>query len=114
MSNPKVVAGGSLTQRLEVREVFEHLNDRDKLYAHHLSRAAWHGTRIILRQVSPEAEQIFDLILELYQSCSGHWDCLKESCGADEQGLHDFLEYAALFLGNIGNYYVNHQSTEQD
>ncbi|KAG9699925.1 hypothetical protein KCU95_g1020, partial [Aureobasidium melanogenum] len=104
-TTPRVVAGGSLTQRLEMREVFEHLTDKDKLYAHHMSRATWHGTRIILRQVSPEAEAIFDLILELNQSCSGNWLSLIKSCGIDQRELHDFLEYAALLLGNIGNYY---------
>ncbi|KAK6000667.1 hypothetical protein QM012_003392 [Aureobasidium pullulans] len=105
MENSKVVAGGSLTQRLEIQEVFEHLSAREKLYAHHMSRAAWDGTRIILRQVSFEAEQIFDLILELYQSCSGDWTLLMENCDVDQKNLDNLLEYAALFLGNIGNYY---------
>ncbi|THW94321.1 hypothetical protein D6D17_07945 [Aureobasidium pullulans] len=105
MTAPMVVAGGSLTQRLEIREVFEHLSDQEKLYAHHLSRAAWYGTRVILRQVSPEAEDIFNLILELHQSCSGAWEALIDSCDISKSDLEDFLEYAALFLANIGNYY---------
>lgn len=112
MTAPMVVAGGSLTQRLEIREVFEHLSDQEKLYAHHLSRAAWYGTRVILRQVSPEAEDIFNLIFELHQSCSGAWEALIDSCDISKSDLEDFLEYAALFLANIGNYYVRYKVSD--
>jgi hypothetical protein len=69
--------------------------------------AAWHGTRIILRQVSPEAPFIYDFILELYSACSGNWDKLVEQGDLKEQELEAFLDYAATFLSNIGNYYVS-------
>ncbi|KAJ9648287.1 hypothetical protein H2199_001140 [Coniosporium tulheliwenetii] len=70
-----------------------------------MSRAAWHGTRIILRQVSPESLGIFDFILELYACCSGDWDGFVGKCGFAAAELDVFLEYAATFLSDVGNYY---------
>lgn len=69
--------------------------------------AAWHGTRIILRQVSPESLSIFDFILELYRVCDeGDWAKLASKAQVLMRELRLFLEYSAIFLGNVGNYYV--------
>jgi dipeptidyl-peptidase-3 len=68
------------------------------------SRAAFIGTRITLRQVSPESEPIFDFIIELYKSSNGDWPALQKKAGISEDELKYFLEYAAMFLGNCGNY----------
>lgn len=69
-------------------------------------RAAWHGSRIIMRQVSPESQPIFDFIFETYRACDGNWESLAELVGISDESLDGYLEYAAVFLGNIGNYYV--------
>ncbi|KAG2420223.1 hypothetical protein HFD88_005023 [Aspergillus terreus] len=101
-----------LITRLSVANFFDALTPREQLYAHHLSRAAWAGTRIVLRQVSPEAPQIFDLIRELYKACQGNWKSLLNTPSLaaglrDEQERHlqEFLSYAATFFSNMGNYY---------
>ncbi|KAI0545209.1 dipeptidyl peptidase III [Xylaria curta] len=94
-----------IIQHLAVKEVFQQLSDREKLYAHHISRAAWHGSRIIMRQVSPEATGIFDFIVALYKSCGGKWEKLVGGPGVTNQELAAFLEYAGHFLYNIGNYW---------
>lgn len=79
-----------------------------------LFRAAWYGARITFRQVSPEANTIFDLLIELHRCCNGNWPALLTLLGEDEiaddakQELDRFMEYAALFLSNQGNYYVSH------
>lgn len=57
-----------------------------------------------LRQVSPESEPIYDLIIALYAACKGDWKALAEKTGASEDEVNSFLEYAAQFLGNCGNY----------
>lgn len=67
-------------------------------------RASFFGTRIILRQVSPESEPIYDFILTLYHHCNGNWAKLQKETGVNDDHLNDFLNYAAQFLGNIGNY----------
>lgn len=69
-------------------------------------RAVWSGTRIILRQVSPEANSIFDFIMALYHSCQGDWEVLARQANVDFGDVRLFLDYAAIFLSNIGNYYV--------
>ena len=56
---------------LAIKPHFEALDDKQKLYAHYISRAAFAGTRINLRQVSPESEAIFDFILTLHKQGKG-------------------------------------------
>ena len=95
---------------LSVEGVFNKLNPHEQLYAHHLAKAAWSGTRIIHRQVSPESSGIFDFILRLYETCKddyrGDWGALANSCNVSHADVNAFLEYAATFLSNMGNYYV--------
>ncbi|KAL9108817.1 MAG: hypothetical protein Q9227_006474 [Pyrenula ochraceoflavens] len=90
--------------RLEIRPHFEALTDDQKLYAHYISRAAFSGTRIVQRQISPESEPIFDLILALHRACSGDWKSLASKTGVAEEDVGAFLNYSAQFLGNGGNY----------
>lgn len=45
--------------------------------------------------------------MELYRVCSGgDWEKLASKAEVSIDELREFLEYAAIFLGNIGNYYV--------
>ncbi|RKK17492.1 Dipeptidyl peptidase 3 [Fusarium oxysporum f. sp. cepae] len=90
--------------KLDIESQFGRLTDREKRYAHHMARSAWFGTRIILRQVSPESPAIFDFILELYRTCSGNWRSLIGP-NVSSKDLQRLLTYAATFLSNVGNYY---------
>ena len=96
--------------QLSIANAVDGLTPKEKLYSHHLARAAWSGTRIILRQVSPEANSIFDFIMELARCCrerfSSSWAALAETFYVNEADMASFLTYAARFLSNIGNYYV--------
>ncbi|KAF3914341.1 hypothetical protein AA313_de0206240 [Arthrobotrys entomopaga] len=56
-------------------------------------------------QVSRESTIIFDIILELYRVCQGDWKTYTEYVGVDEDNVLGFLEYAATFLHNLGNYF---------
>jgi dipeptidyl-peptidase-3 len=47
---------GTVTNQLFVKDVIDSLIQHEKLYALHLLLAAWHGSKIILRQTSHEAE----------------------------------------------------------
>ena len=67
-------------------------------------RAAFEGTRITLRQVSPESEPIYDFIISLYKSCDGDWTGLAKKTNVSDEHVRFFLEYATQFLGNCGNY----------
>ncbi|KAL7919267.1 peptidase family M49 domain-containing protein [Trichoderma austrokoningii] len=96
---------GATIHQLKIKTIFDALGERDKLYAHHLARAAWHGSRIIMRQVSPESPDIFDFIMDLYRACDGKWNTLVTQCNITPEELASFLEYAAMFLCNLGNFY---------
>ncbi|KAL9037456.1 MAG: hypothetical protein Q9214_005698 [Letrouitia sp. 1 TL-2023] len=95
--------------QLSIKKAFDGLTSKEKLYAHYLARAAWSGTKIILRQVSPESNDIFDFIMEIYRYCQksffGQWTDLSRASGITEMDMGSFLEYAASFLSNVGNYY---------
>ncbi|KAH1915288.1 hypothetical protein KXW47_003314 [Aspergillus fumigatus] len=81
--------------QLSVAAAFEGLTSKEQLYAHHTARAAWHGARIILRQVSPEATDIFDFIMALHHSCDGQWEHLARRAQVDMTEVEKFLDYAA-------------------
>lgn len=80
---------------LQVKLHIDTLTPRQKLYALHMSRAAWHGQRIVLAQVSPESPVIFDFLLSYFQ---GHAENISD------QHVSLLLAYSTEFLGNGGNY----------
>lgn len=89
---------------LAIKPHFEALTDKEKLYAHHISIASFAGTRIVLRQVSPEAEDIYDFIIALHKHCGGDYTKLEKQSGLNDREIQEYLNYAAQFLGNCGNY----------
>ncbi|KAA8646579.1 uncharacterized protein ATNIH1004_008012 [Aspergillus tanneri] len=91
--------------QLSVASAFDNLDRQQKLYAHYMFKAAWSGSRIIFRQVSPEANSIFDFIMALYRSCDGDWEHLARRENLDVCEVQPFLDYAVTFLSNMGNYY---------
>jgi dipeptidyl-peptidase-3 len=62
-----------LLVQLAIKPHFDALSQQEKKYAHYISRASFAGTRINLRQCSPESEGIFDLVLALHSSCNGEY-----------------------------------------
>lgn len=78
-----------------------------------LRSACFAGTRIVLRQVSPESEPIYDFIVALHHHCKGDWKQIQQDAGLSDDELRAFLDYAAQFLGNAGNYKVGFQHIKQ-
>ncbi|KAJ5640462.1 dipeptidyl-peptidase 3 [Penicillium herquei] len=102
---------GEITHRLEIGKVFDRLaedEDRDgkshRVYAHHLARACWHGSRITLRQTSSEAEGIFDFILLTHQACAGEWGNFI-GYGLTKEEVDSWLEFAGMFMSSLRNYF---------
>ena len=54
--------------------------------------------------MSPESEAIYDIIVSLYKAFNGNWAEVQTKSGVGDEDLRYFLEYAAQFLGNYGNY----------
>lgn len=46
-----------------------------------------------MRQVSPESEDIYDFIIELYKSFNGDWSSAQKKAGISDEDLKFFLEY---------------------
>ena len=66
--------------------------------------ACFAGSRIVLRQVSPESEHIYDFIVALHKHTKGDYAALAKEAGLASNELDAYLDYAAQFLGNMGNY----------
>lgn len=73
-----------------------------KSYDRH--RACFAGTRIVLRQISPESEPIYDFIVALHKHCKGDYPAIAKDAGLSQDDIDAYLNYAAQFLGNLGNY----------
>ena len=76
----------TLISCLDAARSFQGLAEREKLYCHYLSRAAWEGSYICLLQTSPESVPIFVLLRELFarQPIASLRDVLKDVLTEDE------------------------------
>ncbi|KAJ3488346.1 hypothetical protein NLG97_g6214 [Lecanicillium saksenae] len=93
-----------LVMPLKIEPHFAKLNDEQKLYSHYISKAAFSGTRIALRQTSFEAEAIFDFVLAVHNSCNGDWSSLAAKAGVEADEVTKLLEYSVQVFGNLGNF----------
>nr|XP_044997461.1 dipeptidyl peptidase 3 isoform X3 [Jaculus jaculus] len=90
---------------LDCREAFRLLSPTERLYAHHLSRAAWYGGLAVLLQTSPEAPYIYALLSRLFRAQDP--DQLLQHAlaeGLTKEEYQAFLVYAAGVYSNMGNY----------
>lgn len=90
----------AIIAKLEIANAFKLLTLREKMYAYHMSNAAWAGARIIMKQRSPDSVEIFDFLLDVFRNrqnlmtshmLPGQWEA--------------FMDYTAQILGNLGNYH---------
>jgi dipeptidyl-peptidase-3 len=104
--NSRSTHADTIIHQLDTKPIFDALEPRHELYCHYLARTAWHGSCIVMRQVSPESPHMFDFIMDLSRTCDGKWETLVAQCNVTFEEVDTFLEYAATFLCNLGNYYV--------
>eukprot|EP00112_Aurelia_sp_Birch-Aquarium-sp1_P018005 Seg4231.1 transcript_id=Seg4231.1/GoldUCD/mRNA.D3Y31 product="Dipeptidyl peptidase 3" protein_id=Seg4231.1/GoldUCD/D3Y31 len=92
---------------LECRKAFEALEEREKKYAHYLSRAAYEGSLIVLIQTSSESAPIIMLLQKLF--AEQEIESLKKAAQEMDKRITDedfkaLLAYAAAVYSNMGNY----------
>lgn len=90
--------------RLQVASAFAKLTKQEKLYAHYLNTACWHGTTVCASQVSVESPTILKFLFTLFSNNSEA--DLRAACAGkvDSEEFEKFVEYAAYFYSNMGNY----------
>lgn len=93
--------------KLDCKEAFNLLTDKEQKYLHYFSKASWLGSRIVFEQCSPESPQIF----AMFQILFGHHTVTKVRGNAsiskwpeEDSDLFHFYNYATQFYGNQGNY----------
>ena len=91
---------------LDAKTAFQGLTEREKLYAHHLSRASFYGGLIVLIQTSAESPQIYRLI-QAINSQEPVADLKKSALASGkvtEEDFQAFLVYCSGVFTNMGNY----------
>ncbi len=89
---------------LEVKESFDRLTEKEKLYAHWMSQASWLGNLITFAQVSVESPEILELLLRLHAPGPMALRRVATRMGVTDEDLRNLRMYAAQFLSNAGNY----------
>lgn len=84
---------------LDAKTAFEGLTEREKLYAHHLSRASFYGGLIVLLQTSYESPQIYRLIQKI--NAAEDVEALKKAATSqDDISVEDFQAFMVYCSGN--------------
>ncbi|EGO18571.1 hypothetical protein SERLADRAFT_353218 [Serpula lacrymans var. lacrymans S7.9] len=91
---------------LEVSKSFGQLTSKEKRYAHYIGQAAWAGGRIIQGQWTPQAQQLYDLLILTFSKNGKLVDLgeLKKTSGLSSEEFEDVLQYASQVLTNLVNY----------
>lgn len=91
---------------VDFRESFDQLTEEEKNYLYYLSKACWSGQIIDLFQTSYESPALF----MIFQMFFGSFKNIKDLDGNIKQiepvTYKKFLEYAANFYSNFGNYTI--------
>ncbi|KAF8628356.1 hypothetical protein AX15_003891 [Amanita polypyramis BW_CC] len=92
---------------LNVGKAFNQLSPKEKKYLHYLGLASWAGARIIQEQWTPEARDLYDLLISLFSTEKGtlaDLGTLKASSGLSLEDWEDLVQYTAQVLSNLVNY----------
>lgn len=92
---------------LEAQKAFDNLTQKEKLYAHHISKASWHGGLITLLQTSPESAPIFVLLHKLFHTQNPEdFKAIALKSNFSEDEIKALFVYACGVFSNAGNYKV--------
>lgn len=98
---------------IDFSESFEQLAEEEKNYLYYLTQACWTGQIIDLFQTSYESPALFMIFQIFFDSYGGAYDIeskiikkLKDEDQINSDMINNFLEYAAKFYSNFGNYTI--------
>lgn len=72
-------------------------SSKEKKYAHFVSQASWAGARIIQGQWTPQALELYDLLILTFSDHGklGNLEILKEKSGVCAEEWEDILQYTS-------------------
>ena len=91
---------------VDFRESFDQLTEEEKNYLYYLSKACWAGQLIDLFQTSYESPGLFIIFQMFFRSFKNIKDLDGGIKGIEPAMYKKFLEYAANFYSNFGNYTI--------
>ena len=102
---PYVTPRGVPYLRLECAKPFSLITPKERLYAHYMATASWHGLGVVATQVSRESHKIFSFFLALLKvNTVADLKAAATTAGASDDELNQLLEFFALTYSNGGNY----------
>ncbi|TFK19126.1 aflatoxin-detoxifizyme [Coprinopsis marcescibilis] len=91
----------------DVTRVFKQLSSTEKKYAHYVGLASWAGARIIQEQWTPEAKDLYDLLIATFSDKNKSLTDLSKlhkASGIPDNDWDDLLAYTVQVLSNLVNY----------
>ncbi|KAJ7278369.1 aflatoxin-detoxifizyme [Mycena rebaudengoi] len=92
---------------LDVKKSFDQLSPTEKQYTYHLTLASWAGARIIQAQFTPEATDLYDLLIFMFSGTDGKLADLKDlqqKAGLSTEEFEGLLQYSSQALSNLVNF----------
>ncbi|KAJ7721691.1 aflatoxin-detoxifizyme [Mycena olivaceomarginata] len=92
---------------LEVKKSFDQLSPAEKHYTYWLTSASWGGRPIIQSQWTPQATDLYDLLILAFSSSDGKLadlEALQKKAELSAGEFNDLLQYASQTLSNLVNF----------
>ncbi|KAH6918593.1 dipeptidyl peptidase III [Coprinopsis sp. MPI-PUGE-AT-0042] len=92
---------------LDVGKAFSQLSSKEKKYAHYVGLASWAGARIIQEQWTPQAKDLYDLLIATFSTPNKELtdlDKLKKASGLSDLDWDDVIAYTTQVFSNLTNY----------
>jgi dipeptidyl-peptidase-3 len=109
MANQNISEQFLVPEKLNIRSLnpskgFNTLLEKEKNYAHCMSKASWAGAPIVSKQVSPESNQIITYFITQFREIPVE-DARKILLShVSELDVNGFFNYVGMLFGNSGNY----------
>jgi dipeptidyl-peptidase-3 len=95
---------------LNVEASFAQLAPKERLYAHYIGRASWHGARIVQNQVSPWSADIYDMLIGTFSDKSRKSmvdiDALKKKSGLNDADWEAVVQWSGQVRPPIYKTYI--------
>ncbi|KAJ7449805.1 aflatoxin-detoxifizyme [Mycena latifolia] len=92
---------------LDVKKSFDQLSATEKHYTYWLTQASWAGGRIIQEQWTPQAIDLYDLLILAFSTTDGKpadLQALQQKAGLSTDDFEGILQYASQVLSNLVNF----------